>query len=98
MKEKQKVNLSLLKALVSELESALDKADALSDAEADQNLYTIEMSKAMGLASGIMGESGLLIGDIQVLSANNQNVKASGVKASHMLEKLMGAVKPKGSN
>jgi hypothetical protein len=97
MKEKQKVNLKILHALVKELETLLDQADALAETEAEPHLYTVEMSKAMGVASGIMAEAGLLIGDIQVLSSN-QSLKATGLSKTDLLDKLMGTVKPKGSN
>lgn len=67
-----KVDLSLLKELVVELEKQLNESyasrDKLSnDKDADGNMYRkfiIDLSKSVGLLSGIASESQLLIGDI----------------------------------
>lgn len=63
---KSKVDLDLLKRLVSELESALSVADGIkTDVGSQKNEYVVEMSKAIGFAAGIMAEAGMLMGDIQ---------------------------------
>jgi hypothetical protein len=62
MAKKDKVNLSLLLKLVSELEGALTIADAHPDA--DVQGYVAELAKASGLASIVSQEAYLVVKDI----------------------------------
>lgn len=63
---KNKIDLSLLKRLVSELDSLIASAEGMStDIKADKNEWVLELSKATGVAASVMTEAGLLIGDIQ---------------------------------
>ena len=62
-----KVDLTLLKRLVSELEASLASADVVKEAALNSNDYVVEVSKAAGLASGLVVEATMLIGDIQYL-------------------------------
>lgn len=91
----QKVNLQLLKKLVETLESQISSAEALATSD-DCNEYIVELSKCLGLASGVALEATALCGDIQVL------VKGAPLASAKedMLEKLLGKVpsKPRDNN
>jgi hypothetical protein len=82
---KLKVDLSSLKRLVSELELQLGHADSLVEIELSKeklNDYIVEMSKATGLASGIIKESTMLIDDIDNLIAiNAQSTNSANLKS-----------------
>lgn len=85
-KKATKVNLDLLKKLVNELESALTLSNNIKDSKAGDvsqymSEYVVEMSKASGLAAGVMTEASLIVTDIQALI-----FKASG--GSPTLDKL----------
>jgi hypothetical protein len=67
---KEKVDLTLLKKLVGELEASLQSADNVL--ENDKNTYFVEMAKAAGLAAGLMQEASLLIMDIYAVANTNQ--------------------------
>lgn len=94
MAKVSKVNLALLKRLVSELEASVNTADAIKTAvdsgEGKDHEYIVEMSKAAGLAAGVMSESSMLIMDIQSLV---QKVQAPTPLKSDFLDKLMGGLK-----
>lgn len=93
-KEKKgaKVDLTLLKKMVGELESSLATADGIVDNKTEENVYdyVIEMSKCTGLAAGIMQEATMLMGDIQ--SAIRLNTSPAG-KEEHPLASILGALK-----
>lgn len=92
-----KVDLTLLKRLVGELETSLTTAEGIkSSATSDPAEFVIEMSKAAGLCSGVMQESLMLIGDIQNLTLSVQN-PTSSVKGD-LLDKILGPLKGSGSN
>ena len=86
------VDLTVLKRLVSELEKELATADSLKLA-GDKVEWIIALNKATGLATGVMTESGLLMGDIQLMAVGNQ--QPSGTQAG-ILEKLMTGLKGTG--
>jgi len=86
-----KVDLDLLKRLVGELESALAISETIREDELDLNEYIIEMSKAAGLAAGIMQEATGLVGDIQMTVRIAQG--PSSKDKEDPLTKLMGLVK-----
>lgn len=87
-----KVNLTLLKRLVSELESALAAGDKLTVDKTDLNQYVVEMSKAIGLASGVMSEASMLIVDINtVVRSQDPSGKADS------MDKLLAAFKTGGA-
>lgn len=94
-----KVNLTLLKDLVKELEAALDTAEKVTGEEvADYNRYVIEMSKAQGIAAGVFKESSLLITDIQqVITYNAAPSTASVSSAGDFLDKLLKPLKGEGN-
>jgi len=96
--DKPKVDLTLIKRLVSELEHAVDIAEKLQDAGGNKNDWIIELNKASGLASGIVGEGAALIGDMQVI-IQGLPVGAPGKGTADLMSKLMGSFKaPGGSN
>lgn len=88
------VDLTVLKRLVSELERELETADALK-LSGDKVEWIVALNKATGLATGVMTESGLLMGDIQLLAVGNQ--QPSGTQAG-LLEKLMTGLKGTGGS
>lgn len=93
---KIKVDLTLLKKLVGELETSLATVDSINtDTNPDVNELTVEASKAAGLAAGVMRESSSLILDIDDLVRGSQSPKPK----SDLLDKLQGLLgKPGGSN
>jgi hypothetical protein len=83
-----KVDLDLLKRLVAELEISLNTAYGIkTDLKSEKEEYVIEMSKATGLASGVMTEAALIVGDIQHL------LTQPGSKSMDLLDKIMGGLK-----
>ena len=65
MPPKTRVDLTLLKRLMAELENSLDTAKGINtDVDSDMNEYVIEMSKAAGLCAGLMQEASCLVLDI----------------------------------
>lgn len=97
MAKEYKVNLDLLKQLVGELEASLQTADGInkSGAESSKNDYVVELSKAAGLAAGVMTEAALVTADIQgVIYATSSGGAATGSKsAADYLEKILGPLK-----
>jgi len=92
---KQKVDLTVLKRLVSELESILVSAEDIKADMADDKVeYIVELSKATGICAGILTESGLLLGDIQCLL---QGFSAPNQSKSDFMEKLFSGFKGPGS-
>lgn len=88
-KDKEKVDLALVKKLVSELEASLTAADVVLDA--DKNAYFVEMSKSAGLAAGLMQEASLLIMDIySVANANHPNPSQKNEFSSNPLFGMKG--------
>lgn len=68
MTKAPKIDLTLLKQLVGELEAILATADGIQqESPSKNNDYVIEMSKAVGLASGAALEATMLVSDIQTL-------------------------------
>ncbi len=69
----QKINLSILKRLVEELEVSIANAEKKSEATQNNAIeFTIEMFKAAGLCAGINKEASMLIADISYLVQANQ--------------------------
>lgn len=91
---KTKVDLTVIKRLLAELESTLATAEGINtDVNADKVEYVVEMNKATGLAAGVMTEAGLLMGDLQHLI---QGAGSSSTKAD-FLEKLLSGLKGPGN-
>jgi len=68
-KEELKADLTLLKKMTVELEKFLQKTYKIRDdtqemSRDEYHLFTVEVSKAIGLLAGISRESGLLVGDL----------------------------------
>jgi hypothetical protein len=92
---KNKIDLAIIKRLLSELESTIATAEAINtDVNADKIEYIVEMNKATGLAAGLMTEAGLLMGDLQHYI---QGVSAPGTTKADFLEKLLGGLKGPGN-
>lgn len=69
----QKINLSILKRLVEELEVSIANAEKKTEATQNNAIeFTIEMFKAAGLCAGINKEASMLIADISYLVQANQ--------------------------
>ena len=66
-KKTDKVNLDLLKKLVSELEKSLEVASLIEPSESSAMEYITEMARASGLAGVVMQEANLLVKDIYTL-------------------------------
>lgn len=97
MAKANKVDLTLLKKFVGELEASLATADGIKAAEGDVAEYIVELSKAAGLCAGIMQESGMLIADVQSQVMAVQSPSPSAGKPD-ILEKLLGSLKGPGNS
>lgn len=86
-KNSKKVDLTLLKRLVGELESTLATAEGIKNDSQDVNEYVVEMQKAAGLAAGVMTEATLLVGDIAVA------VRSGSSPEKDPLATILGAIK-----
>lgn len=94
MAKNAKVDLTLLKRLVGELESTLATAEGIkadTDSKDSETEYVVEMQKAAGLAAGVMTEATLLVGDIAV-AVRSQSATAE----KDPLAKILGAIKGNG--
>jgi hypothetical protein len=87
-----KIDLSLLKQLVGELENALTTAESIKSDDAASNHnndYIVEMAKSAGLCAGIAEESAMLVMDIRSVVRASQMPTSKG----DPLEKLLGVLK-----
>jgi len=97
MSRNVKIDLSLLKKMLIELELQLNSAyvirDELNVKQSDDKFqkYIIELSKAIGIISGMAQESSLLIGDIQKLVQMSSPVP----DAPNEFESILSALKNK---
>jgi hypothetical protein len=91
---KPKVDLTLLKKLVGELETHLQTAGGIQDSGGDIHEYIVEMSRAAGLAAGVMSEAGMLIGDIHSMI---KALSSPQPKNLDFLEKILGGIKGSGN-
>lgn len=94
-----KVDLTLLKQLIAELETSVATSDVIPH-DTNHNDYIVEMAKASGLAMGIATEAYLLAGDMQTLLRTSANAaagdKAPGFKG--ILQMLKGGGGPGDEN
>ena len=89
-----KVDLTVLKRLLSELESELAIADGIkTDVNADRVEWIVSLNKATGLAAGVMSEAGLLMGDIQQLMSGSP----ATADKQDFLNRLLGGLKGPGN-
>lgn len=92
---KTKIDLSIIKRLLAELEATVATAEGIdTDINADKIEYIVEMSKASGLAASVMTESAMLMGELQ---SNIASVAAPGTPKSDFLDKILGGLKGPGS-
>ena len=76
MSKKNTVDLKLIKRLVVELENHLNTAEGIRTSnDFDSVEYFTEMSRAMGVVSGVAQEAACLIGDIQLTIKDNMHPK-----------------------
>lgn len=92
-----KVDLTLLKKLVSELELSLTTADGMRKPEGSNTDFIVEMSKAAGLCAGVMSESAMLVSDVQAHVLAVQGGAPPAKTDLLSLEKLLGSIKGPGS-
>ena len=62
-----KINLDLVKAILAELEADLVSAEKIRETGTDPQAYVIQLSRAIGLASGVSQEALMLIADMNKL-------------------------------
>lgn len=72
------VDLKILKTLSAALAEALETADLAKD---DNTKYVVELSKAAGVALGIVNEATMLTGDIQMLAKKASVPPTIGVQS-----------------
>jgi hypothetical protein len=94
MAKETKIDLDILKRLVGELESTLATAEGIKADKADVKDYIVEMSKAAGLAAGIMAEAGALVGDMQHAVWHSTAPKGKDDALSKLLAGLKGGGLP----
>jgi hypothetical protein len=94
-----KINLSLMKRYLSEIESHLEAVYKCKSVQAvdDDNSLMIEISKTIGLLSGISYEAALLIGDVQKLS-QEEGVPEESNTVKKLTSLLGGATKKTSNN
>jgi hypothetical protein len=91
----KKVDLTLLKRLVAELEGHLNVAEhILTNVNPDVNEMVIEADEAIGLAGGIMHETLNVMVGIQEMVNAAQNVEGR----TDLLSKILSPFKGSGSN
>jgi hypothetical protein len=89
-RELPKIDLSLIKKLVGELETTLQTAEAINQ-ESALNDWISEMSKASGLAASASQEASLLVHDVYALIRASQGL-ANKKNAENSLEQLLGGL------
>lgn len=90
---RNKVDLTLLKRLIGEMEGHLNVAEnILTDANPDVNELVVEADKAIGLAGGVMQEAMEVMVQIQELA---NTARASGNRTD-LLDRILAPFK--GSN
>jgi len=92
-----KVDLVLLKQLVTELENSLEICEKIkNDDNFDHTKFIIEMSKSTGLIAGIIQESSMLIGDTQTIVKASQQPSS---KNTDFIDKILsGGLKGSGGS
>lgn len=88
-KQKAEVNLSLLKDLVSNLETTMETYKGI-DQKTELNKYIVELAKAAGIAAGIMQEASALVGDFHSLVRISQGIGSKKGIDMTSLEDLFG--------
>lgn len=90
-----KIDLTLITELVSQLAKQADLADKMTlvKTEGVNTAYTVELSKALGLVTGIKMEADLLTADLTRLIKNSTFPPVSKTEED-MLSQIFGGVKP----
>jgi len=91
-----KIDLTLLKKLVGELEATLATADGIKAEKTEENVsdYVVEMSKCAGLAAGVAEEATLLIADVRQAIRYN----TSPAPKDDTLSSILGVLKGSGGS
>jgi hypothetical protein len=98
MSNKNKVNLELLKRLVSELEKSTETAAAMTT-EKDITEYITELARATGLAGVLMQEAHMVIKDIyQIIKLSQGPESISDQDMMAELEKIIGSAPKRNTN
>jgi len=97
MTKVQKVDLTLIKKLVNELEMAMETADNSKESGTTKHPHEriVDLSKAAGIATSMAMECSYLSLDIQALIKDIQMTPGSKDDVSKLLSNLL---KPGGSN
>ncbi len=88
-----KIDLSLLRTLVTEFEGLISSAEVLQNEPSfDKNTYIAQLSKAAGVASSLMQEAALLVMDCQheILGQSKDPAGAKMDLLSSLLSPLKG--------
>lgn len=78
MSKVEKVDLTLLKDLVSKLEEHINNAESLEGSKEANNSAIIEMSRAYGIVASVAQEATFLAGDIR----KQVRIKSAGAVAA----------------
>jgi len=90
MSKAGKVNLDLMKMLLSELEKELDASEVIrSDEKGSANEYVLKVSRASGIASGMMQEASLIVMDLAKLALMAATAGQSQSQDSKSVEDLV---------
>lgn len=87
-----KLDLTVLKTFVAEVEKASEAAHGKFDEKSDaiQTEYLVELAKMAGLLVSVVQEANLLVGDIQRTIKTNSSPKPSQAEIQKMMSKLYG--------
>jgi hypothetical protein len=87
-----KLDLTVLKTFVAEVEKAAEAAHNKYDEKSDsiQTEYLVELAKMAGLLVSVVQEANLLVGDVQRTIKNSSSPKPSQAEIQKMMSKLYG--------
>lgn len=76
-----KIDLALLKKLVTELEAQVEEANTKKAAGGDNHTYLIDLAKAAGISMSISTEATMLITDMTRVANQANNPKADPISS-----------------
>jgi hypothetical protein len=95
---KTKIDLTILRRLIDELEASIGRAEEIQTRPTLANHvdWVVELNKATGLMAGVLIEAGLLMGDIQhsIASAGG----TGDASKQDFIKQLLGGLKGSGSS
>lgn len=96
---KPKIDLTLFKNLLSELESSLEKAEEIYEEDGSMTEYIIAMLKSFGICAGLAQEATFITQDINKIVLSLQNLSVKDDSSNETLNSLLNLLKPsKNSN